>query len=266
MKMIIVCQILYGSALGLVKTSMMVLYHKLFGTKASMRVAIYVTGAIVWAWALSIILESFLICHPIAFNWNPMLPGGGCGNRNAAFVVAGVLNMVTDFMVMSLPIPYIWKLQLPMGRKLGLSMAFSLGLFVSAISMVRVVSLMHVDFNDVTWTLPIPLMWSIIEQQLAIVAANLPLLRRVFSAVIPGSWLGSSGRGTATHTGEFSAKKRSVREYSLTRMDMGSNKSKITSPTRSQKSQNLTVRSRWSDDDGHSVIELAPNEVPPDGI
>ena len=126
--MIIVCQVLYAIGLALVKTSMMVLYHKLFGTKSSMRIAIYVTGTIVWAWAMSIILESFLLCHPVAFNWNPTLPEGGCGNRNAAFVVAGVLNMVTDFMVMLLPIPYIWKLQLPVGRKIGLSVAFSIGL------------------------------------------------------------------------------------------------------------------------------------------
>ncbi|RJE25025.1 hypothetical protein PHISCL_02618 [Aspergillus sclerotialis] len=52
---------------------------------------------------------------------------------------------------------------------------------VSAISMLRVVSLMKIDFNDATYTLPIPLMWSIVQGQLAIVAANIPLLRRVFS-------------------------------------------------------------------------------------
>ena len=126
--MIIVCQALYGVGLALVKTSMMILYYKLFGSKPSMRLAIYVTGAIVWAWALSIVLESFLICQPIEFNWNPTLPGGKCGNRNAAFVVAGVLNMVTDLMVMSLPIPYIWSLQLPFGRRVGLIAAFTLGL------------------------------------------------------------------------------------------------------------------------------------------
>lgn len=126
--MIIPCQVLYGVGLGLVKTSMMILYLKLFGTKSSLRVAIYVTGAIVWAWALSIVLESFLICTPVELNWNPTLPGGKCGNRNAAFVVAGVLNMITDLMVMILPLPYSWGLQLPLGRKVGLSAAFCLGL------------------------------------------------------------------------------------------------------------------------------------------
>jgi len=130
--MIIPCQILYGIGLGLIKTSMMVLFLKLFGTKLGLRIAIYITGAIVWGWALSIVLESFLICTPIGFNWNPMVPGGRCGDRNAAFVAAGVLNMVTDLMVMALPLKYVWELQLPVGRKIGLSVAFCIGLlFVS---------------------------------------------------------------------------------------------------------------------------------------
>ncbi|KAJ5653790.1 hypothetical protein N7490_000793 [Penicillium lividum] len=239
LKMIIVCQALYGTGLALVKTSMMILYHKLFGTKSSMRIAIYATSAIVWAWALSIILESFLLCHPVEYNWNPMLQGGGCGNRNAAFVVAGVLNMVTDILVMSLPIP------------------------VSAISMVRVVSLMHVNFNDVTYTLPIPLMWSIVEEQLAIVAANLPLLHRVFSSMLPGNWLGSSSDGMGAPSGEINSKKRSKQNYSLTRMDVGANRSVITSHNTNSPNRNHT---RWSDDDGQSDTELAANGMPPDGI
>ncbi|KAJ5291235.1 hypothetical protein N7478_000486 [Penicillium angulare] len=265
LKMIIVCQCLYGVGLAIVKTAMMTLYYKLFGTKKSMRIAIYVTGAIVWLWALSIVLESFLICQPIPYNWNPTIPGGGCGNRNAAFVVAGVLNMVTDLMVMALPIPYIIKLQLPVGRKVGLIVAFSLGLFVSAISMVRVVSLMRINFADVTYTLPIPLMWSIVEEQLAIVAANVPLLRPVFSAITPSRWLGSSDRGTGPSY-DFGLRKGSSKNYPLTRMDQGVNKIEVTSH-QSKGSRQVTTP-RWSDDgvDGRSDTGLTLNGAPPDGI
>ncbi|OBT84042.1 hypothetical protein VE02_09043 [Pseudogymnoascus sp. 03VT05] len=172
LKIIIPCQALYGVCLALVKSSMMVLYYRLFGTKGSFRIAICITGAIVWAWAISIVLESFLLCSPVEFNWNPTLPSGKCGNRNVAFVMAGVLNMVTDLMVMALPLPYIWGLQLPLGRKIGLTFVFCLGLFVSAVNIIRVMSLLSIDFNDVTSTLPIPLMWSIVEQQLAIVCSG----------------------------------------------------------------------------------------------
>ncbi|KAL4928002.1 uncharacterized protein BDV17DRAFT_292022 [Aspergillus undulatus] len=160
----------------------------------SIRIAIYITGAVVWAWGFNIVLESFLLWQPIEFNYNPFLPGGSCGDRNAAFVVAGVLNMFTDYMVMPLPVPYIWKLQLSIGRKIGLVVTFCLGLFVTAISMARVFSLISIDFADATYTLPMPLMWSIVKEQLAIVAANLPVLRHVFATNLPRNWMGSSRR------------------------------------------------------------------------
>ena len=50
---------------------------------------------------------------------------------------------------------------------------------VSVISVLRIVSLIHISHNDISYTLCAPLMWSIIEQELAIIAANLPLLRNV---------------------------------------------------------------------------------------
>ncbi|KAL2810034.1 hypothetical protein BJX63DRAFT_423398 [Aspergillus granulosus] len=262
MKMIIVLQSFYGVGLSLVKTSLMVLYYRLFGTKRSFRIAIFITGAIVWGWGFSIVLESFLLCKPIEFNYNPFLPGGTCGNRNAAFVVAGVLNMVTDFMVMSLPVPYIWKLQLPLGRKLGLVATFSLGLFVSAISMVRVFSLISIDFADATYTLPEPLMWSIVEEQLAVVAANLPILRHVFATILPQSWLGSSRRKATGSTGAYVGSGQQ-QKFGLTRMDGGVNKS-VVSSTKVRQVQSK-VASNWSDD-GRSETNLAVSGAPPDGI
>ncbi|KAL4937822.1 hypothetical protein BDV06DRAFT_202191 [Aspergillus oleicola] len=261
MKMIIPMQSLYGVGLSLIKTSLMVLYYRLFGTKRSIRIAIYITGAVVWAWGFSIVLESFLLCQPIEFNYNPFLPGGTCGHRNAAFVVAGVLNMFTDFMVMLLPVPYIWKLQLPIGRKIGLVVTFCLGLFVSAISMVRVFSLISIDFEDATYTLPMPLMWSIVEEQLAIVAANLPILRHVFATILPRSWMGSSRRKVTSSEGRYQSRDHQ-QKYSLTRMDQGINKSDISSP----KIKPFANQTSWYSDDDRSEINLAMNGAMPGRI
>lgn len=136
---------------------------------------------------------------------------------------------------------------------------------VSAISMVRVVSLMRINFADVTYTLPIPLMWSIVEEQLAIVAANVPLLRPVFSAITPSRWLGSSDRGTGPSY-DFGLRKGSSKNYPLTRMDQGINKIEVTSH-QSKGSRHVTTP-RWSDDgvDGRSDTGLTSNGAPPDGI
>ncbi|KAL4871487.1 hypothetical protein BDV12DRAFT_194253 [Aspergillus spectabilis] len=184
------------------QTSLMGLHHRLFGNKRSLRIAIYITGVIVWGWGFTIVLESFLLCKPIQFIYNPFLPEGGtCGNRNATFVVAVFLNMVTDFMAMLLPVPYIWNLQLPIGRKIRLIVTICPGLFVSAVSMVRVFSLISIDFADAAYSFPMPLLWSIIEEQLSIVAANLPILRHVFATILPHSWMGSSRRKATSLAG-----------------------------------------------------------------
>jgi hypothetical protein len=53
--------------------------------------------------------------------------------------------------------------------------------------MVRVFNPISIDFTDATYNLPMPLMWSIIEGQLAIVAANLPILLHVFATILPHS-------------------------------------------------------------------------------
>ena len=114
--------------MGLVKTSMMLFFMRIFGTKRSFQISVGVVMTIVWLWAISIILETVLLCRPLAFNWDTTIPGGTCGDRNGTYVSAGVLNLVTDLMVMALPVPHIWKLQLSMAKKIALSLVFCMGL------------------------------------------------------------------------------------------------------------------------------------------
>lgn len=106
----------------------MLLYHRLFGAKESVRYSVYVTAAVVWAWSMSIILAAFLICRPLAYNWDTSIPGGKCGNRNLSFMITGVFNTVTDIMVITIPVPHIWGLHLAIGRRIGLIAAFTIGL------------------------------------------------------------------------------------------------------------------------------------------
>lgn len=80
----------------------------------------------VWMWAASVILETFLLCRPLAYNWDTSI-AGTCGDRNATYVVAGTLNLITDLMAMALPLPHILKLQLTLAKKVALCSVFSIG-------------------------------------------------------------------------------------------------------------------------------------------
>jgi hypothetical protein len=118
---------LYGIVMSLVKSSIMLFFLRIFGTKQSFRISVTVVMVIVWMWAVSIILETMLLCRPLAYNWDTSIKGT-CGQRNATYVVAGTLNLVTDLMVMALPVPHIWKLKLNIFKKLALCAVFSMGL------------------------------------------------------------------------------------------------------------------------------------------
>jgi hypothetical protein len=118
---------LYGVVLGLIKTSIMLFYMRIFGSKKSFRIGVFVTMVIVWMWSASVILETFLLCRPLAYNWDTTIKGS-CGQRNATYVVAGTLNLITDLMVMVLPLPLIYKLQLNVAKKVALVSVFCIGL------------------------------------------------------------------------------------------------------------------------------------------
>lgn len=120
-------EILYGTSLGMTKTSIALFMVRIFGSNGTFKAGVIVALFIVWAWATSIILECFLLCQPFIYNWDTSIEGH-CGNRPAAFMVAGIMNVITDAMVIGLPLPHIWKLKLNMQKKIGLTSVFGVGL------------------------------------------------------------------------------------------------------------------------------------------
>lgn len=78
-------------------------------------------------WSIYAALGTWALCTPIAFNWNPDIPGGHCADRQASFYAIGVLDVATDCLIFLLPLPMIWNLQTAMRNKIGLSLIFSIG-------------------------------------------------------------------------------------------------------------------------------------------
>jgi hypothetical protein len=112
-----------------IKWSILLFYQRIFGTKSSLRWVLPGCMTIICLWAISVLLETLLLCRPVSYNWDATVEGT-CGDRNTVYVVAGATNMVTDFAVILVPIPYIWQLQMPTSQRVGLIATFSLGLLL----------------------------------------------------------------------------------------------------------------------------------------
>lgn len=87
-----------------------------------------ITAVFILLWALAVILGGFLLCQPFAFTWDQSIPGGHCGNQVLSYQITGALNLVTDLMVLTMPMPYLWKLEMRVSQKVPLMAVFAVGL------------------------------------------------------------------------------------------------------------------------------------------
>ncbi|KAL8731083.1 MAG: hypothetical protein Q9181_004429 [Wetmoreana brouardii] len=177
-------QLAWTLSLMFCKFSLLTFYIHIFAIR-TFRYLAYFVAAIVSGWALSVVLETFLLCRPFAYNWDPSIKDFTCGDRNAAYIGAGSLNIATDLMVLCLPIPMVWNLQIPRRNKIILSVVFGMGLFVCIVSILRLISLVTVSYTDITWTVTDPLLWSMLEPCVGITCACIPLMRPLLSRALP---------------------------------------------------------------------------------
>jgi hypothetical protein len=79
------------------------------------------------AYFVSVFLATFLLCTPAAYNWDKSIPGGACHNQTLAYLLAGITNLVADAIVVVLPMPKLFGLQMKMAKRISVAGMFSLG-------------------------------------------------------------------------------------------------------------------------------------------
>jgi hypothetical protein len=126
LQLIIPLQFLWVLSLSCTKISILLLYIRIFPVTWVKGIAWSTMGVIV-AWAIATILAGCLICRPFAFNWDQTIPGGHCGNQVASFTATGVINLVTDVVVLATPMPLLYRLQMATYKKMTLITVFGLG-------------------------------------------------------------------------------------------------------------------------------------------
>ena len=119
-------EIFYFLNITLVKISVLFLYGRLFPTRMLLLVA-KIVGAACIAWCLASVLVTIFQCSPVASAWDPSI-GGKCISYFAQFQLGvAISNMLTDIIILCMPLPVIWWLSLPARDKAILSGMFFLG-------------------------------------------------------------------------------------------------------------------------------------------
>lgn len=125
-KIVFSFELLWALSMGLCKASVLLLYIKLFAD-SYMVVASKITIVLMILWPAATILGALLICTPIQENWTT-ISKPHCGNQVVFYFTSGIINLTTDFFVVGLPLPHLYRLRLQKSSKIGLIVVFGLGL------------------------------------------------------------------------------------------------------------------------------------------
>lgn len=76
---------------------------------------------------ISVILSVCLICKPYSYSFDKTIPGGHCGSLTSFELYTAIFNLLADLIIVLLPMPMLWRLQMQTKRKVGISLIFAMG-------------------------------------------------------------------------------------------------------------------------------------------
>lgn len=245
------------------------MYHRIFPSKNFTRI-LWGVGTFILAYSITSSMVNLLQCVPIAANWDPKLAATAkCVNFGAELIALSTINAVTDFVLLVLPMPRLWKLHISMRKKMQLIVIFALGGATVVVSIIRANYVSTISFTNGACKCPpshillfpppdthfagynaFGAMWSVVETCLAIVSACVPTLKPLYERVF-----GRSGTTTAgsSHVGFMYPRtgKSDGSGFKMSSFGTGSRDTKMSYPGKSTVSE-----STYQEEDGRPFARL----------
>lgn len=122
---------LYCVEIFLVKVAILLQYLRVFVPLKTRNLMFWACQALIWLNFTFYFINFFLTmftCKPINKTWNPWLKGH-CIDAPKVITVSSAFNAASDFLILILPQPLIWSLQMTRKRKIALSSVFLVGIW-----------------------------------------------------------------------------------------------------------------------------------------
>ncbi|KAI1278913.1 hypothetical protein F5Y07DRAFT_387796 [Xylaria sp. FL0933] len=173
----------FGYLLGTfgVKMSMLCLYHRIYTTPTFRRWN-YCAMALLVIYFVGFIPLFLTNCIPLSQYWDPQ-PGGWCRDTIIGDNATVAANLVLDFIVLTLPLPILWRLRMSIRDKLTVTALFGFGFVTIALVIWRLV-VTEKTRGSLDWTASLCQVGEIaqLEILLGITAVCIPTLGPLFNA------------------------------------------------------------------------------------
>ncbi|KAK8114389.1 Integral membrane protein [Apiospora kogelbergensis] len=210
--------VLFDIATSLTKLSMLAMLYKLTSASADKKMNIVILGlsAIISLNAFIFIFVTVFQCRQVSDYWTPSASRQDCIDEAAHLEAAGIINTITDFILVFLPMRTVMSLKLPWRQRIVVLLLFSAGFLACIAGIIRVyfTAVMTNDPNfDRTWNSWASWIASVVELGLGIkrhdvltlaypakICASIPAVKPFFTHNLPaiiGAARRRSGKQTA---------------------------------------------------------------------
>ncbi|OJJ45994.1 hypothetical protein ASPZODRAFT_97429 [Penicilliopsis zonata CBS 506.65] len=120
-----------------VKVALLSILTRIFSPYRSKVLFIYIFLAVLCSYYIAALIIKIRMCLPIPTYW--LGTGGHCLDQQAALIADSVISVVSDLIILLLPLPLTWSLQMSRNRKLRVMGILGAGGLATAFSLYRLV-------------------------------------------------------------------------------------------------------------------------------
>ncbi|KAF2963518.1 hypothetical protein GQX73_g10049 [Xylaria multiplex] len=171
---------------GLIKISILLLWKRLFGSSKRFRVLCWVMIGITIAWTLAFFFTTVFQCGTRwSMNWAPIgIFLTQCIESLDVLTVFAATDIISDLIIICMPVPLIWRLHLPTKKKVALNSVFLVGFFTIGAGIARTYMYLVTSYDkesnpDFIADFTLCILWSEIEANVAMMVCCLPTLSPV---------------------------------------------------------------------------------------
>ncbi|KAL4984969.1 hypothetical protein BDW68DRAFT_190040 [Aspergillus falconensis] len=177
LKLLWALYIIFIIGASVAKASALFFYARVFTqTRSRFRYSLWTLQALNVLWLLGTLFAGIFICSPISKIWDQLVHGY-CRSPSEAWLGSGISGVFIDVLILVLPIPTLWGLQMKPFRKFLAVLVIVLGHLVVVVSIGRLASVagtvqhlaMDPTFNSVA-----PILWHGSEIPTAVISVSLP--------------------------------------------------------------------------------------------
>ncbi|KAI6092661.1 integral membrane protein [Hypoxylon rubiginosum] len=189
LQLVLADSILFDIAASLSKLSILTLLYRLSTASRDQKmiVAVLVSITVVSITCFVFIIVSVFQCTPLSEFWEPSDGPQNCINQSAHMLTANIVNTVTDWFVVLLPIKTVLGLRLPAKQANMIILLFGVGILASSVGIARsYYTSVLINNHDDIWNSWSIWLCSAVELNLGIICASIPATKPFFASYLPG--------------------------------------------------------------------------------